>query len=141
MERTLVLIKPHAMERGLAGRIISRYEDKGMVLVSARIICPDAALLSSHYREHRDKSFYHELLDTMSRGFVMAMVVEGRNAIAAVRRINGETDPAKASPGTIRADYGTDMAHNVVHASDSTESAVREVRIWFSPDTSGMIME
>ena len=131
MIKTLVLIKPQAFERGLTGNIIARYEKKGLRIVAAKLLKADEMLLSKHYEEHRDKSFYKNLLETMQEGPIFAMVLEGPQAVTAARILNGATDPLKAQPGTIRGDFGLEMAHNIVHASDSSESAAREIDLWF----------
>ncbi|MEN1759215.1 nucleoside-diphosphate kinase [Anoxynatronum sibiricum] len=131
MNQTLVVIKPQAVARGLSGKIMARYEEKGLKLAAVKLMQADRDLLAQHYAEHAGKSFYDNLLETMESGPVLAMVLEGADAVTAVRMLNGATDPLKASPGTIRGDFGLEMAHNVVHASDSIQSAQREISLWF----------
>jgi nucleoside-diphosphate kinase len=131
MNRTLVLVKPQAVERGLTGTIINRYEAKGLRLAAVKSLHADESILSSHYAEHEGKPFYRNLLDTMQQGLLVALVLEGTDAVTAARMLNGATDPLKAAPGTIRGDFGLEMEHNVVHASDSVQNARREVSLWF----------
>ncbi|MDW7671113.1 MAG: nucleoside-diphosphate kinase [Bacillota bacterium] len=131
MNRTLVLVKPQAIERGLTGTIINRYEAKGLRLAAVKSLHADESILSSHYAEHEGKPFYRNLLDTMQQGLLVALVLEGTDAVTAARMLNGATDPLKAAPGTIRGDFGLKMEHNVVHASDSVQNALREVSLWF----------
>ena len=135
MERTLVLIKPDGVHRGLVGEVTSRLERKGLKLVAARMLLPDPSLVERHYAEHEGKPFYRSLVDFLTSGPVMAMVVAGAQSIAVVRNLVGPTDPAKAPPGTIRGDLGLMVSRNVVHASDSPASADREIALWF-PDGS-----
>jgi nucleoside-diphosphate kinase len=135
MERTLVLVKPDGVHRGLVGAIISRMEQKGLKIVAARFTHPDAELVERHYAEHEGKPFYRPLVDFLTSGPVMAMVVEGEGAISVVRTLVGPTDPATAPPGTIRGDLGLSVSRNTVHASDSPASAEREMALWF-PDGS-----
>ncbi len=132
MERTLVIIKPDGVERGLMGEIISRYERKGLTVTECKLINAHRESLEKHYEEHKGKSFYEELLTYMTRGKVLVMIVEGNNAIQIVRKINGKTNPLDAEPGTIRGDFANSVTQNIVHASDSKESAKREISIWFS---------
>ncbi|RQD69765.1 MAG: nucleoside-diphosphate kinase [Tindallia sp. MSAO_Bac2] len=131
MEKTLVLIKPKAVSRGLVGRIIKRYEDKGLNLVALRMIKATGDQLAMHYEEHKGKSFYGSLLETMLSGPLVAMILEGEDAVSVVRLLNGATDPIQALPGSIRGDYGLEIEHNVVHGADSQSSAKREIPIWF----------
>ncbi|SMP45867.1 nucleoside-diphosphate kinase [Anoxynatronum buryatiense] len=131
MNQTLVVIKPQAVARGLSGKIMARYEEKGLKLAAVKLMQAERDLLAQHYAEHAGKSFYDNLLETMGSGPVLAMVLEGTDAVTAVRMLNGATDPLKASPGTIRGDFGLEMAHNVVHASDSIQSSQREISLWF----------
>ena len=131
MNQTLVLIKPQAVSRGLSGSIIARYEAKGLKLTSIKMVQAEEALLASHYQEHLGKPFYANLITTMQQGPLVALVIEGVDAVTAARMLNGATDPLKAAPGTIRGDYGLEMAHNVVHASDSSLNAAREIALWF----------
>lgn len=131
MEKTLVIIKPDGVMRGLIGEVISRYERKGLKIIKCKMMDADRATLEKHYIEHREKPFYEELISYMMQGSILAMVVEGNNAIKLVRNINGKTNPVEAEPGTIRGDFANTMTENIVHASDSLESAEREISIWF----------
>ncbi len=131
MERTLVLVKPDGVSRGLVGEVISRMERKGLKLVAAKMVRPEEALVRTHYAEHEGKPFYGPLVDFLTSGPVMAMVVEGEGAIAVVRNVVGSTNPATAPPGTIRGDLGLQVSRNVAHASDSPTSASREIDLWF----------
>ena len=130
-ERTLVLIKPDAMRRGLAGEILRRFEARGLELKEAKLVTVDRALAGEHYAEHAEKPFYAELVDFITSGPTMALVLEGEGAIATVRSTMGATNPADAGPGTIRGDLALSMPDNLVHGSDSPESAQREITLWF----------
>ncbi|MDD3718731.1 MAG: nucleoside-diphosphate kinase [Actinomycetota bacterium] len=130
-ERTLVLVKPDGVRRRLVGEVVSRFERLGMKIVAMRMILVDEELAARHYAEHTDKPFYPELVSFITSGEVVAMVLEGKSAIAAVRKLMGPTDPADAPPGTIRGDYGLEITENIVHGSDGPESAVREVSLFF----------
>ena len=134
MERTFVMLKPDAVSRGLMGEIISRFERKGLKMVAARFMEITEDIAAEHYAEHLEKPFYPKLLDFITSGPVLAMVWEGEDAIRVVRAIVGKTDPTEALPGTIRGDYGMIKTMNLIHASDSPESAEREIAIFFSPD-------
>lgn len=130
--RTLVLLKPDAVERGLVGAIISRFENKGLRLAAMELRTLDKAILERHYEEHVGKGFYAELVQFMSRGPVVAMAIEGpEDTWEIVRTMMGATNPAKSAPGTIRGDFGTLFTENLVHGSDSAESAAREIGIFF----------
>ena len=130
--RTLVLLKPDAVERQLVGAILSRFETKGLKLVALELRTLDAAILERHYEEHKGKGFYAELVAFMSRGPVVALVVEGpEDTWEIVRSMMGATNPRAAAPGTIRGDYGTLFTENLVHGSDSAASAAREIGIFF----------
>ena len=130
--RTLVLLKPDAVERGLVGNIIQRFESKGLALVAMELRQLDAAILERHYEEHKGKGFYAELVTFMSRGPVVAMVLEGPDDTwEIVRNMVGATNPRSAASGTIRGDLGTIFTENLVHGSDSGESAAREIGIFF----------
>ena len=134
MSATLVLCKPDAVERGLVGEIITRIERKGLRLAEARLLLVDDALAAAHYAEHVHKPFYPELRDFISRSPSLALVVEGPDdTVEIVRTLMGPTDPSTAPPGTIRGDYGTQITENLVHGSDSSASAEREIAIFF-PD-------
>lgn len=132
MERTLVLLKPDAVQRRLVGRIISRFEDKGLKIVGMKLMQVTQELAERHYAEHREKPFFSELVSFITSSPIVAMVVEGPGAISEVRRLMGKTDPREAAPGTIRGDYGLSITQNLVHGSDSPESAAREIPIFFS---------
>lgn len=131
MERTFVMVKPDGVSRRLVGEVIGRLERKGLTLENARMLTIDDALAKRHYAEHEGKPFYGELVDFISSGPVMAMQWAGEGAVAVVRTLVGVTNPAEAAPGTIRGDFGLEIAHNIVHASDSPDSAVRELGIFF----------
>ena len=131
-ERTLVLIKPDGVQRRVVGDIISRIERKGLTIVALELKSVDDALARAHYAEHADKSFFGSLLEFITSGPVVAAVLEGPRAVAAFRQIAGGTDPVeKATPGTIRGDLGLETQFNLVHGSDSAESAAREIELWF----------
>ena len=131
-ERTLVLIKPDGVQRRMVGDIISRIERKGLTIVALELKNVDDALARAHYAEHADKSFFGSLLEFITSGPVVAAVLEGPRAVAAFRQIAGGTDPVeKAAPGTIRGDLGLETQFNLVHGSDSAESAAREIELWF----------
>ena len=131
-ERTLVLIKPDAVQRGLAGRILDRFEQRGLTIRAAKLLRVDRSLAEKHYAEHREKPFFGELVDFITSAPTLALVLEGESAISVVRTTMGATDPAKAAPGTIRGDLALAMPDNLVHGSDSPESAEREIALWFS---------
>ena len=132
MSRTLVICKPDAVERGYVGDILSRFERKGLKLVAAELRTLDAETLGRHYAEHEGKPFYDSLVGFMSRSPAMVAVIEGPDdTYAIVRTLMGPTNPAEAPPGTIRGDYGTELTKNLVHGSDSNESAEREIGIFF----------
>ncbi|MCB0975094.1 MAG: nucleoside-diphosphate kinase [Actinobacteria bacterium] len=129
--RTLVLCKPDAVERGLVGEIISRFERKGLTLAGVKMLTIDRELARRHYAEHVEKGFYPELEDFITRGPVVALAVQGPDAPAVVRLMMGVTNPAEAAPGTIRGDLGILFTENLVHGSDSPESAARELNLFF----------
>ncbi len=132
MERTLVLVKPDGVERGLVGDIVSRFERRGLRLVAAELRTLDREIAERHYAEHAGKSFYDGLVEFITRGAVMAMVLEGpTNTWQVVRTMMGATDPSASQPGTIRGDLGLVMQENLIHGSDSAESAQREIAIFF----------
>lgn len=134
VERTLVLAKPDAIERGLAGEIVARLERRGLTLRAAKLLRVDDELAQRHYAEHREKPFFGELIAFITSGPTLALVVEGEGAIATVRTTMGATDPAQAASGSIRGDFALAMPDNLVHGSDSPESAEREIVLWFSDD-------
>jgi nucleoside-diphosphate kinase len=132
-QRTLVLVKPDGVRRKLVGEVVRRLEQKTLDIVAMRMLTIDRELASEHYAEHVEKPFFGELLEFITSGPVVAMAVEGDDAIAVVRQMMGATDPKKASQGTIRGDYGLITTENLVHGSDSPESAERELKLFF-PD-------
>ncbi|GAA1348158.1 nucleoside-diphosphate kinase [Falsarthrobacter nasiphocae] len=135
-ERTLVLVKPDGVERNLTGAILARIEAKGYRIAELKLVTPERSVLEQHYAEHEGKPFYEPLLAFMSSGPVVAVVVEGDRVIEGFRSLAGTTDPTTAAPGTIRGDFGRDWGEkvqkNLVHGSDSVESAEREIGIWFA---------
>ena len=134
LERTLVLIKPDALQRGLAGEILRRFEARGLVMRAGKLVTVDRDLAERHYAEHREKPFFGELVEFITSAPTLALVLEGEGAIAIVRSTIGATNPADAGPGTIRGDLALSMPDNLVHGSDSPESVVREIGLWFSSD-------
>ncbi|MFP4218726.1 MAG: nucleoside-diphosphate kinase [Salinarchaeum sp.] len=135
-ERTFVMVKPDAVQRGLTGKVISRLEDRGLKLVGAKFTQLDEALAEEHYGEHADKPFFEDLVEFITAGPVMAMVWEGQDATRQVRRMMGATDPAEAAPGTIRGDFGLDLGRNVIHGSDHEDPGAneREIALFFDED-------
>ena len=131
MERSLVLIKPDAMKRGLAGAIIGRLQKEGLKLIALRMLHMDRALAERHYAVHKDKPFFADLVEYITSTPIVAAVFSGDNAIECIREVMGATDPAKAAPGTIRKDYGLDVQQNSTHASDSPKNAEIEIAIFF----------
>jgi nucleoside-diphosphate kinase len=135
-ERTLILVKPDGVRRGLVGEVISRIETKGYVITSMRMLNADRLILEKHYEEHNGKPFFEPLLEFMSSGPIVAMIAEGERVIEGFRTMAGVTDPTVAAPGSIRGDLardqGTKVVQNIVHGSDSVESAEREIKIFFS---------
>jgi nucleoside-diphosphate kinase len=132
MQRTLVLVKPDAVQRGLVGEIISRLERRGLKIVAMKMLQMDRALAERHYAIHRGKPFFSSLVDFITSGPIVAAVFEGENAVEAVRRTMGETNSLKAAPGTIRGDFGLDLERNLIHGSDSEENAGQEISLFFS---------
>jgi nucleoside-diphosphate kinase len=131
MERTLILVKPDAFARGLSGEIIARFERKGLRLVALRQMQMDSDLAGQHYAEHQGKPFYGELVEFITSGPLVAMVLEGQRAVEAARQVIGATDPVQAAPGSIRGDFAIEVGQNMVHGSDSPDSASREVALFF----------
>ncbi len=131
-ERTLVLVKPDGVQRLLAGRILARYEERGLRLVGVKLMAVSRDLAETHYAVHSARPFFDGLVDFITSGPVLAAVLEGPNAIAVVRAMNGATKPHEAAPGTIRGDLALETAQNLVHASDSVETAVSEIALWFA---------
>jgi nucleoside-diphosphate kinase len=133
VERTLVLVKPDGVRRGLAGEVISRLEQKGLTLVAMELRTLARETAEEHYGEHKERPFFGELVDFITGGPLVALVVEGPNAVTGTRRLMGVTNPVEATPGSIRGDYALEIGQNLVHGSDSPESAQREIGIFF-PD-------
>jgi nucleoside-diphosphate kinase len=133
VERTLVLVKPDAMERRLAGEILARFERRGLDVRAARLLTVERDLAEVHYAEHAEKAFFGELVEFITSGPTLALVLEGESAISVVRTTIGATNPIDATPGSVRGDLALAMPDNLVHGSDSPESAAREVELWF-PD-------
>ena len=133
VERTLILAKPDAVERGLSGEIVARFERRGFALRAARLLRVDRQLAERHYAEHTEKPFFGELVEFITSGPTLAFVLEGEGAIATCRKTIGATNPADADPGSLRGEFALAMPNNLVHGSDSPESAEREIGIWF-PD-------
>ena len=131
IEKTLVLVKPDGVKKHICGEIISRFERKGLVVHAIKMIKVSEELAKKHYAEHEGKGFFNDLISFITSGPVLAMVLEGENAVAAGRQINGATNPLEAVPGSIRGDFATSIDENVVHASDAPETAVREIGLWF----------
>jgi len=133
-ERTLVLIKPDGVQRLLAGRILGRYEERGLKLVGLKLVLVSRELAERHYAVHREKPFFGSLVEFIVSGPLVAAVLEGPNAIAVVRAMNGATRPHEAVPGTVRGDFALETGQNLVHASDGAETATDEIALWFSAD-------
>ncbi len=134
MERSLVLIKPDAMQRALAGQIISRLERKGLKIIGVKMLHMDRNLARRHYAIHEGKAFFDDLVSFITSSPLIAIVFQGENAVQIIRQMMGETDPAKAPTGTIRGDFGIDVEHNLVHGSDSPENASKEIDLFFSAE-------
>ncbi|MHC1624600.1 MAG: nucleoside-diphosphate kinase [Methermicoccaceae archaeon] len=134
MQRTFVMVKPDGVQRGLVGRIISRFEDKGLKLVGMKLCLISDELAREHYAEHADKPFFQELVDFITSAPVVSMVLEGKDAVAVVRELCGSTDPSQSPPGSIRGDFGIEISKNIIHASDSLASAKREIALHFESD-------
>jgi nucleoside-diphosphate kinase len=134
MERSLVLIKPDAIQRGLAGEIISRLEKKGLKIVAMKMLHMDNTLAQRHYAIHKGKVFFDDLVNFITSGPVIAIILQGKDAVQIIRQMMGETDPAKAHGGTIRGDFGIDIGHNLVHGSDSLDNASKEIDLFFSAE-------
>lgn len=133
-QQTFLMVKPDAFQRGLVGEVVSRVEERGLKIAAMKVLTPSQEQGEKHYAEHEDKPFYDDLVDFITSGPAVPMVVEGDDAIDIVRTMIGATDPAEASPGTIRGDYALDIGRNCVHAADSPESAEREISIYFDED-------
>jgi len=133
-ERTLILIKPDGVQRALIGKIVDRYEQRGLRIVGMKMVHADQALAEKHYEVHREKPFFAGLVEFITSGPLIAMGIEGLNAVAVCREINGATRPHEAAPGSIRGDLALDTGHNLVHGSDSPENAAAELALWFTPE-------
>jgi nucleoside-diphosphate kinase len=131
VSRTLILVKPDAFERALTGEMIARFERKGLRLTAMKLLQIDEEFASRHYAEHTEKPFFGELVSFITRGPLVAAIFEGHEAVTAARQIIGATDPLDAAPGSIRGDLGLEVTYNMVHGSDSEESAQREIALWF----------
>lgn len=134
MEKTFIMVKPDGVQRNLVGEIVSRFEAKGFTLVAAKLMQVSRELAEKHYAEHKERPFFGELVDFITSGPVFAMVWQGENVISIARSMMGKTNPADAAPGTIRGDFAVSVGMNVIHGSDSPESAEREISLWFSPE-------
>ncbi len=132
LQRTLLLVKPDGVQRQLVGRVLARFEDRGLKLVGLKLVRVDRSLAERHYAVHRDKPFFTGLVEFITSGPLVAAVLEGPNAIATVRAMNGATRPHEAAPGSIRGDLAVETAQNLVHASDSEETAAAELALWFT---------
>jgi len=139
VSRTLILIKPDAFERGLAGEVLARFERKGLRITELRVVHADEEIAHRHYAEHVDKPFFGELVAFITRGSLVAAVLEGTDAVAAARQVIGATNPLEAGAGSIRGEYAVEVTFNLVHGADSDESAEREIAIWFPDGTGGAV--
>jgi nucleoside-diphosphate kinase len=131
VERTLILVKPDAFDRGLTGEVIARFEHKGLRLVAMKLMTVDEGFANTHYAEHAGKPFFGELVSFITRGPLVAIVLEGPRAVEAARQVIGATDPIEAHAGSIRGEFGLEITFNLVHGSDSPETAEREISLWF----------
>ncbi len=134
LQRTLLLVKPDGVQRQLVGRVLTRFEERGLKLVGLKLVHVGRALAEQHYAVHREKPFFEGLVEFITSGPLVAAALEGPNAIAVVRAMNGATRPHEAAPGSIRGDFAVETAQNLVHASDSAENAAAELALWFRPD-------
>jgi nucleoside-diphosphate kinase len=133
VQQTLILVKPDAMERKLAGEILARFERRGLTIRAARLVAVENELAETHYAEHSEKPFFGELVEFITSGATLALVLEGEDAVTVTRTTIGATNPVNAAPGTLRGDFALAMPNNLVHGSDSPETAEREIALWF-PD-------
>jgi len=131
VSRTLILVKPDAFERALSGEVIARFERKGLRISALKTMVASGEIANEHYAEHAEKPFFGELVEFITGGTLVAMVLEGTEAVAAARQVIGATNPVEAAPGSIRGDYALEVTYNMVHGSDADESAAREIAIWF----------
>lgn len=134
IERTFILVKPDGVKKNLIGNILGRFEAKGLKIVALKLINAPKEVAEVHYAEHKEKPFFGELVDFITSSPLVAAVIEGENAIKAVRQLNGATNPLEAVPGSIRGDYALTIGENIVHGSDSPEAAAREIANWFKPE-------
>ena len=134
MQRTLILLKPDCVQRRLVGTILARFERKGLRLAAMKLVKADQALAAKHYEVHRERPFYASLLSFLTSGPTLALVLEGREAVAVGRALIGKTDPAESPPGTIRGDFAISKQNNLIHGSDSVENAKNEIALWFRPE-------
>ena len=134
LERTLLLVKPDGVQRQLVGRVVTRFEERGLKLVGLKLVQTSRELAETHYAAHRERPFFTGLVDFITSAPLVAAALEGPNAIAIVRAMNGATRPHEAEPGSIRGDFAVETAQNLVHASDSPESAAAELALWFKPE-------
>ncbi len=134
LQRTFVMVKPDGVQRNLIGEIVMRIERKGYQLIGAKLMMVPRELAEAHYAEHKGKPFYDELIDFITSGPVFAMVWQGKEVIAAIRKLMGKTNPVEAEPGSIRGDYGISLGMNIIHGSDSPANAEREINLWFKPE-------
>lgn len=134
MEKTFIMIKPDGVQRNLIGEIVSRFEQKGFTLVGGKLMSVSRELAEQHYAEHKERPFFGELVDFITSGPVFAMVWQGNNVITTARNMMGKTNPVDAAPGTIRGDFAVSVGMNIIHGSDSPESAEREIGLWFGQD-------
>lgn len=134
MEQTFIMVKPDGVQRGLVGEIVARFERKGFQMVGGKLMTVSRELAEEHYAEHKERPFFGELVDFITSGPVFAMVWAGEDVIATARHMMGKTKPSEAVPGTIRGDFGLTVGKNIVHGSDSVESAQREIQLWFGSD-------
>lgn len=135
MEKTFIMIKPDGVQRNLIGEIVARFEKKGFTLVGAKLMQVSRDLAEQHYAEHKERPFFGELVDFITSGPVFAMVWQGNNVITTARNMMGKTNPVDAAPGTIRGDFAVSVGMNIIHGSDSPESAAREIDLWFAKDS------
>jgi nucleoside-diphosphate kinase len=131
MEQTLILVKPDAFARGLTGEILSRFENKGLKIVALKLVHTPRETAETHYAEHAERPFFGELVDFIVSGALVALILEGQDAIKAARQLIGATNPLEAATGSIRGDFAIEIGTNMVHGSDSPESAAREIGVWF----------
>jgi nucleoside-diphosphate kinase len=134
LQRTLLLVKPDGVQRQLVGRVLARFEDRGFKIVGLKLVWADRALAEQHYAVHRERPFFKGLVDFITSAPLVAAAIEGPNAVAVVRAMNGATRPNEAAPGSIRGDFALETAQNLVHASDSPENAAAEITLWFRPE-------